>query len=218
MMYRAMLLLLMAALVVGAGLWHGILSDRWGQSDELTEAVRRLENLKANIGEWDSTALELDPRQLREAEILGYVSRRYVNRISGEQVGMLLIYGRLQPVSVHNPEICFQGAGYVMDKRRLQSIRGALPGQIPEFWSARFTKDPAPEPLHILWAWSHDGHWLAPEHPRWHFYRAKALYKLYLIRQGKALDATPIDSTLLAFVRALLPELQQALFPSFGAR
>lgn len=211
-MYRFFLLLVAVAIVALAGWWHGQQTARWGESDELNQAAKRIDRIKTAIGDWDSRSREIDARQVKVAEIINYASRTYTNRKTGQQVDMLLLCGRPGPISVHTPDACYQGAGYVMGQLVPQSING-IPGftRPPEFWSARFTKEPGPQMLGILWAWSDGGRWQAPDHPRFVFYRSKYLYKLYVIRAESSPDDPLVDETTRAFLQELLPELKSAL-------
>lgn len=202
---------LAAILLVAAGFLHGRLTGRWGHSEELAEAVGRLGAVPKQVGDWKGFDQVIDDKQLRVGEIAGYVSRQFVHRAKGEQVRILLICGRPGPVSVHTPDICYQGAGYVMGPKTVLPVDLGTSTRSPEFWGARFSKDTEPEPLHIIWAWSTGGRWQAPDHPRLAFYREHALYKLYVIRQAKTLEGPLVDDVTRGFLKDFLPELQRAL-------
>jgi hypothetical protein len=209
-MYRLLLLGFATVAIVFAGWMHGQQTGRWGESDELSQAVERIAHIKMELGEWNGQSSEIDARQLKIGEIAGYASRTYTNRKNGDQVGVLLICGRPGPVSVHTPDVCYQGAGYTMGQQVPQALSG-IPGQQPEFWSAQFTKEPGPQVLHILWSWSNGGRWQAPDHPRFTFYRSKYLYKLYIIRSNPPHDDVLVDEATNAFLREFLSELKAAL-------
>jgi hypothetical protein len=214
-MYRFSLLIIAVAAVALAGWWHGHQTARWGESDELNQAAQRIDRIKSKIGDWEGRSGEIDTKQLKIAEIVNYASRTYINRRTGQQLAILLICGRPGPISVHTPDVCYQGAGYVMGRLVPYALRDA-PGlaRQPEFWAARFTKEPGPQLLNILWTWSNGGIWQAPEHPRFVFYRSKYLYKLYVIHAVSSTDDPVVDETTHAFLREFLPELNAALSES----
>ena len=210
-MQRTFLVVLAAALIVGGGVLHGMLSDRWGNPEELAQIARRVHALKAEFGDWTSREAKLDAAQLKVGEIVDHTSREYVNRTTGERVSVLLICGRPGAISVHTPDICYQGLGYVMGQRQPFVLRYSETVRPAEMWAAPFVKHPDPEPLQICWAWSTGSVWTAPDHPRLVFYREKALYKLYIIRRAKELNGPVVDDVTQGFLRELMPELKRAL-------
>jgi hypothetical protein len=210
-MQRIILVVVAAALVVAGGTIHGTLSDRWGNPEELTATARKVHDVKAQFGDWISREFKLDTAQLKVGEIIDHISREYVHGGTGERLSILLICGRPGAISVHTPDICYQGLGYEMGQRVTYLFRGG-PATLPaEFWSAPFNKHPDPEPLHIHWSWSTGNKWIAPDHPRLVFYREKALYKLYVIRRAKQLNGPLIDEATEVFLREFMPELKRAL-------
>jgi hypothetical protein len=206
---RFILVLLAAALIVAAGFFHGQFTHRWGDSQALVIAAKRVHEINERVGDWVGRPLTIDEKQLKIAEIVDYISRQYTHRITGEQVGLLLICGRPGAIAVHTPDICYQGIGYVMGQRSSYVARGIGSGVPSEFWVAPFVKEPDPVPLHILWGWSDGGRWLSPDHPRLVFYRSPALYKLYLTRQTKELKGPLVDDAMYAFLKDFLPEVQR---------
>lgn len=210
-MYRIIMTVVAAILILAAGFLHGRIIDRWGDSHEMTEAVAKLQNLNPSFGDWVSQDVEANPRHLQVAEINGHVYRQYANKSSGERVSILLICGKPGPISVHTPDVCYEGAGYKMGTKSAQAMRNITSSRAPEFWTARFTKEPHPVPLNILWGWSTGGLWSAPDNPRLVFFRSKVLYKLYVIREAKGLDTPVIDETTSSFLKDFYPVLQKAL-------
>jgi hypothetical protein len=210
-MQRTLLVVLAAALIVGGGVLHGMLSDRWGNPEELLQTARRVHDIKAEFGDWTSREHKLDAAQLKVGEIVDHISREYVNRSTGERLSVLVICGRPGAVSVHTPDICYQGLGYVMGHRQPFVLPYSQSTRPAEFWAAPFVKHPDPEPLHICWAWSSGQVWIAPDHPRLFFYREKALYKLYVIRRAKELNGPVVDDVTQAFLREFIPEVKRAL-------
>lgn len=210
-MYRACITIFTAGLIIGAGWFHGRIVDRWGDSHEMNQAVARLQNLKTSFGDWTSQPIEINPRHLEVAEVTGYIQRLYVNRTSGERISILLICGRPGPIAVHSPDVCYQGAGYKMGPKSIQTLAATATSRPLEFWAARFAKDQDPTSLHILWSWSDGGRWIAPDNPRLVFYRSKVLYKLYIVHETKSHDGPVVDEAIQSFVIDFFPALQQMM-------
>jgi hypothetical protein len=203
--------LLLAAYGVAEGLW----TDRWNTSRAAEIAAARLAGVPRTIGEWEGEDAELDPRVIALAELKGYVQRKYTHRETGSVVSVLLLCGRPGPISVHTPDVCFQGQGYVLTAPpQRRGVEAA--GLRTEFWNGRFEHKGAlvPESTTVFWSWSADGRWQAPDNPRLHFAREGALFKLYVIRSVVQAGDRPVgDPDLDAFMAAFLPAAQAALFP-----
>jgi hypothetical protein len=215
-MYRTFPLWLGLAVLVGTGLVHGLWTDRWQGSQELADAVARLERVPDRLGPWQATAVPLEAEVLAQAGAAGQRSLHFTHRRTGEQVLVILLCGKPGPISVHRPEHCYRGAGYEMTapaaKERLPAI---APGPPAEFWTARFRKQEETQTvqLRIFWSWFAGGSWQAPGSPRWTFARYPALYKLYVIREttpGRERLDRDADRK---FLNQVMPVLTRALTP-----
>jgi hypothetical protein len=201
---------IVAVVLTGSfGLMEGWWTHRWVSSTQLELASERVASIPMNLGEWKGKDREIDARELKAAQIQGYVSRLYVNQSTGTTVSVLLVCGRPGPVSVHTPDVCYQGAGYgVAAAPAKHTIAGG------EFWVANFRRleSPTPEPLRVYWSWNAGDGWQATDNPRLRFASKEWLYKLYVIRALNAVD-DPVDiDPVQAFVQVLLPQLQKDLF------
>lgn len=204
------------ALMIAFGVAEGLWANRWQKSDAPQRAAERLAEVPMNVADWQGESRELDAQQIAKAELSGYLYRRYVNERTQEAVTILLVCGRAGPVSLHSPDVCYQGAGYHLSEP--QSRRDVSRENMPEpveCWVGQFQKDGAvPDPLRIFWTWSTNGRWQAPDTPRLAFARADALYKLYVIRDLPRTD-DPLDKDpSLEFVKVFVSQLQNYLFPA----
>jgi hypothetical protein len=184
------------ALLVGAGLVHGRLTDRWGISGALAEAVARLDRVPRSIGDWEGRDVAMDRRQIDRAGIQGFLSRSYRNVRDGREATVLLVCGRPGQIAVHTPDVCYRGAGYEPSSAPAPGTVGTGVDRPAEFLKARFCKTSAPVPdaLDILWSWNARGAWEVPANPRLGFASYPALYKIYVIaRRDGALAASPGD-------------------------
>lgn len=173
-----------AAIVVLAGLVHGLRTDRWWVSAERQRMAERVQQLPAKVGEWVADESPLDERQMAIAQADAAVSRRYVRQRPGrerDEVTLILMSGRAQPLAVHTPDICFANVGYQMDGEP-RVFNPEVDGKRPHsFWAARFSKPSDPLPRRVYWSWSDGGRWRAADNPRGDYSRARGLYKLYLV-------------------------------------
>jgi hypothetical protein len=205
------------ALVIGFGLFEGRWTNRWSQSEAVQEATQRLAQVPRTVGDWESIDQELEERQVKRAEITGYVQRHYTNRRTGEQLDVLLVCGPAMPVALHSPDVCYRGAGYVLQKELdRRQVNAGLPSGPAEFRVGDFVKedDAVPDRLRIYWSWGAAGKWQAPDNPRLHYADHDALFKVYIVRRKFRADEAPAADIAPAFLRLLLPKVQKALFES----
>jgi len=199
------------AVVTVSAIDYGRQTGRWHQEDNLSAIKARLEQLPSELGDWRSQSATLDARQMEVARIDGYLLRNYVNRKTGDELQMLLVCGQPGPIAAHTPDVCYAGAGYIQ-KGKLEKKK--VDGN--EFVVGNFAKGPPlPDPLCIWWAWSADGHWMAPDYPRLAFGRnTSALCKLYVVRRITPGHEAAVEDSTEDFLRVMLPELKHCLSPS----
>jgi Protein of unknown function (DUF3485) len=203
------------ALLVGSGLVHGRLTDRWGTSTAMAQAVARLDRVPRSFGDWEGQDVAMDRRQIERAQIQGHLSRKYRNARDGREISVLLVCGRPGPISVHTPDVCYAGAGY-------EAGAPPSPGTLATedhraaVLRACFTKVDAlvPETLDIFWSWNARGVWEAPANPRIGFASYQALFKVYVIACRSGAEAAhrvepAVDED---FARLFLTALDRALF------
>jgi uncharacterized protein DUF3485 len=209
------------AVVVAAGLVHGFWTGRWQPASALSDAVARLDRVPLALGDWHGQAEELEAVDMKRTGASAWLIRRYDNRLNRATVSVLLVCGRSGPISVHTPDVCYNGAGYEMVgdavKATVQVGASAAPA---ELWTARFRKQDAAVPsyLRIFWGWSTPGGpWSAPDNPRVAFARSHALYKLYVIRPMTSPDESLEEDPALPFIRQLLSQFDGPAAPGAPA-
>jgi len=142
-------------------------------------ASRALASLPDTCGHWTSTSLEMNPDELKVAEVSGAILRRYTHRDSRDSVIVLALCGPPGPISVHPPTACYRARGYRLVR---QPQTTAIDGANNTVITAEF-ENPAgfrEDRVGILWCWSDGENWSAPENPRLEFASEPALFKLYV--------------------------------------
>ncbi len=214
---RVVILSSFAILAIAAGgVAHGLVTDRWGLPSQVAAISARVQNLPAEIGSWVSTESPLDPRQLEMAGAVGATSRTYVDSDTGQRVQIHLLAGRPGPISLHEPTVCFTGAGLTQIESLTKfDIEGRSPGVKAQFSKTVFqSNQPNDRGLLTLWTWSPNGAvWTAPEHPRSAFAGSGCLFKLYVIADPSrdAEGVSRLSPAAASFAASLLDDLQSVL-------
>ncbi len=203
------------ALILGSGVVAGVRANRWGNQSGLADASAKLDLVPLQIGDWKGEPGELSPRIIEQAEVSGYLLRRYRNAKTKADVSIFLGCGRPGPVSVHSPEVCYVGGGYEIVGETRQFPVSAIFKDTPGALQATDFRNPPSQTggyLRIYWAMTATGEWEVPRNPRVAFATAPVLYKLYVYRSlanpAEKLESDPCVD----LIRELLPELNKAFF------
>lgn len=184
---RSLYIAIFVISVLAVGYWHGQTTGRWKALPPLSDYVSRLEQVPVEINDWSGTEMDLDdPESLQRAGIEGYLSRKYVHRDTQQAVTILIVCGRPGPISVHTPDVCYRGAGYVpitSPERVAMSRNRQSESQI---WTMRFTPPKSRidiRELKISWYWYTSNGVETPLSARMAFANEPALYKVYFIEE-----------------------------------
>lgn len=215
-MSRSLVIVVAVATLAAAAAFEGMLTNRWGDSEDIRAAAAKLDAVPAEVGSWVGTDSPIDPKILRVAEASGNVSRVYRNKSTGAMISVLILCGPAGPIGAHTPDICYAGAGYEMVGRPAKRSL-ALPGLAAGYWAATFAKEAGNEPpLEVCWAWGVDGDWQPAEAPRREYALRAALYKFYASRHTTPADRTAKADPIADFLTVFLPEVKKALAPNPG--
>lgn len=210
MLLRILPLTLAVAAIVGAGVVHGLWTDRWGPGRELPSDLDRLEQVPLVLPDWQGEPI---PGRRPSVEALLYLYRRYTN-LAGDTVTVVLVGGRPGPIAIHDPQTCYGASGYKVTQGTTYPVPPEAVGSSGEFRTAQFLKTRTSETSHLrlYWAWNASGKWEVPADPRVTFAGRPFLYKLYLIRDMPTPDQPGKDDPCVDLMRYLLPQLERAMF------
>jgi|SRR5579864_1414367 len=208
-------LLAFALLVLSAGTLFGLHSGRWRSSADLDEAVSRLNEVPATLGDWHGEARPFDAEDLKRSGIKGHSSYQYRNTLTGERVSLLIVCGPFGPISVHTPDICYDAAGYKAASAQNPKSITLDKGRTVSVWAQRFnapTTSASQSPqIEVNWVWNGGKGWMAPENSRWTFSGYPFLYKLYVVRDVSGSTADQKKDPTVSFLQVFLPELERIL-------
>ena len=196
--------------VIAAGAVHGVMTGRWGLSDEPAASAARLAQVPLTLDDWDG---EVQP-MTSHSGMAGLLCHRYAHKQSGKTVTVFIVCDRPGPVSIHTPDVCYGSAGYQVSDLARFTAPAEADAAPAEFWTAQFGKKTPTETsyLRIFWAWGAAGAWQAADNPRNAFAGRHALYKIYLIREMTTANDPLPDDPCIELMRQLLPALRRALF------
>jgi hypothetical protein len=202
--------------LVALGMFHGRWTDRWEQATDPAVVMAKLQSVPLTIGEWAGEDESASLAALPPGKIGPTIIRRYVNTRNGEVVRILLAGDRPGPLLVnHQPTDCYPGIGYNLGAAPTRH-GVSVDDSTAEFLVGLFknTEGPAPRYVRLYWSFSGNGTWQVPEAARVAFARYPLLFKLYVIRQLRKPDEPIDDDPANGFIRAIVPQLRQALFTS----
>jgi len=204
---RKLVIFACIATLVFSGVINGALDGRWAKKAELAEHGLLLQQIPETIGDWVLTKDE--PLDANAQEILrcyGSLTRYYSNRVTGEQVGLLLIYGPRGPVAVHVPEVCYSSVGTSSSgppvaKRLSDDTQDS-------FWVSQFNdiRDGGSS-FEVWYGWSTGTDWDAAKYPR--FWLTHQLYKIQAAGPIRTKNET--KSAVEQFLEVLVPILRNGV-------
>lgn len=198
------------ALVLGitlvTGAVQGRLTQRWGPVPDMLLAVRHLEDIPKQLGDWQFLSDErIEESTVRMLSCVGYINRQYVNRKTGRTVWIAIILGSAGPVSVHTPEICYSSRAYEISESRKQVSLSDADGRTHSFWSLSFrSPNPSTDQLQVYYAWNGNGQWEASKSPRFEFAGRRSLFKLQIASLVPTATRSQAQDPCQEFLSALL--------------
>ncbi len=224
---------LAVGVIIAAAIVEGHWSLRWGSHSERVMAplAQAVMQTPLTVGEWvTDEAVQPDPRVLEISGAEALFQATYRESTQGDVVTVYLLAGWSRDISIHTPDACYPGAGFVMEtspqpfafsyEANSQAGEQSSTGlRQAEFSTAIFTKT---EPtgvtrLRVFWSWNDGRGWQAPRFPRWAFGGRRPLVKLYLVSESPPGQPTH-ESPALRLASALLPVLDRQLETALSTR
>jgi len=117
-------MLLAIALLLCSGAGYRALDAWYGRSPtSATIPEGALDRLPYQIGDWTGQDQELDEIIIEQTDTDAHVNRLYEKRWGWGNVSLWIAYGiRLRDLAPHRPEVCYSGAGWLLDSTRSLEI------------------------------------------------------------------------------------------------
>ncbi|MGQ9503586.1 MAG: exosortase-associated EpsI family protein [Thermogutta sp.] len=219
-----------AGIVLAGTIVEGYWSLRWGTRGEwrLDPLAQSVKDTPLMVGEWTADqTVEPDPRVLDISGAHALFQATYREETRGDYVTVYLVTGWSRDVSVHTPDACYPGAGFVMETspqlftlpyetNPAENNESGVGLRQAELTTAIFTKT---EPtgvtrVRVFWSWNNGRGWQSPRFPRWAFGGRRPLVKLYLVADSPPGLPTH-ESAALRLATVLLPILDRRLEAAF---
>src|SRR5688572_8013152 len=99
--------------VIGSGVAAGLFTNRWKPAADYEPVQAGMNSLPTALGSWTGRTTSIERDALDLGGIQAHLSREYRDARSGRTIQVLWVAGKPGPISVHTPDVCFQGAGFV---------------------------------------------------------------------------------------------------------
>jgi hypothetical protein len=209
-----------AVIAVGTYL-EGNSTGRWRDlrdTPRLAEMAANMENIPLKFGEWEGTRIEDDEIariQYEKAKVRAHADILFRHRrITGKEVRVSLVCAHHRSIARHTPDKCYVGAGFDVHDAERQDYVTTPVGEV-KVRTAQFIRQDqtSRQNQRIVWCFSDNGDWIAPESGRFGLAGSDAWYKLYVMTSihgsKRAIDIQDSQD----FLRDFIPALNKALFP-----
>jgi len=219
-MLRYLPVVLAFGLITAGGVVQGLWSHRWSDpGPAIASFADRLADVPMSIGDWEGKDQAVDPISIKGSGAVGYVSRHYTNKVTGQAVAIWFICGHPRDIAMHTPDVCYPGSGFTQQDQtiRYPVVLDEETQEKGDFFTAVFRK----QDIHtnrvdrVFWAWSRPNEpgWSAPDSARIAFGGSSALYKIYFVSPLKERGETLDQSACIDFAKVFMPEVRKVLFP-----
>ena len=195
---------------------EGRATERWpfvlARTQKLSQFSDRLADVPMEVGQWQGEDEAMDEKEFKASKCDKAVSRKYRHLGSGDVVHVYLVSAVGRHATIHTPDQCYRGAGFLMEGDMLPFTMKALTDV--EMLTAGFRKEDAKgsQRLRIFWGYSDTGSWRGPRYPKPDFGSRSALYKIYLIQDADSLGNDLDDSAVVSFAEEFMPTINKVLF------
>ena len=217
-------IIIVSVITVAITISSGNMFQRWGEFDGLEEARIALRTLPMEIRARDGSLWRADEeRELEQVEVNmlripnAYISRVYMNDITGAIVGLTLMVGPTGRITVHTPEVCFGVRDFEQEgpRNRIPIEIELVSGEraIDHFWRVDFLGQSlsAANRFSFYYGVSTGDGWYAVENPRSTFQRFRFIYRIQ-VQEVSGMGGEGDNVRL--FLEDALPTIREHLRPA----
>ena len=191
-------------LVITGAVVHGAATHRWSL---MSPNPARAEAAHAHTVALADYAATDWPSEMPVKERSRVTCRQYLSPSGRTPVTVSITSGPAGAVSTHTPDVCYPGSGYKMVKSPRTETVDLPGGGKATYLVGEFEKKTATtyDRHRVRWSWTTDGTWTVPGNPRFAYFTAPELFKLYVVTAvpPEEADKTDDDSPAVkAFVAA----------------
>jgi hypothetical protein len=190
-----------------------------------------LKDLPKSFGPWVGDDEALDPAIARATGSTDSLSRVYQNKITGQRLSLIVLFGPSTEMYIHSPENCYPTAGY-------EKVSGPKFRMVPPNPDAK-PEDPASKgvwPFHeliylkgeggqteeqeVYYTWRYSGAWTPALTTQKGFERIPGMFKVHVSRRIREteLDHLNIGNPCVRFLSQLMPEIDRRIAASRAHR
>jgi hypothetical protein len=182
-----------------------------------------LDELPRTVGDWQSEPrfdVAMDEEIRRIAGASSYIQRTYVDRVTGVQLAVMVLFGHAQTVFGHVPEICLPSSGF-KDLGVTEDREIAFGDETGRFRSAVYVKADGSRQLReeTYHGFLYKGQWIPDASAlQKQFRRDPNMFKIQIERQVGASERRGTNDPTEQFLRLFLPEFERAKAGRAAAR
>jgi Protein of unknown function (DUF3485) len=172
--------------------------------------------LPKTLGPWIGSEIKMDPVIARVTGSTEQTQRVYQNRITGQKVEMIFLFGPSTEMFIHAPETCYPAAGYTRVAGPVPH-QIAAPGDAPPwpFEELVYAKGEGgtADQQEVYFSWRYAGKWSPGMMTRKVSERIPGMFKVQVARpiQDRELDVRGVGNPCEAFLTYLMPEIDRRI-------
>jgi hypothetical protein len=186
-----------------------------------------LKDLPQSFGSWVGHDEALDPAIARATGSTDSLSRVYQNKITGQKLSLIVLFGPSTEMYIHSPENCYPTAGY-------EKVSGPKPRMVPADPSVPGSKGVWPfheliymkgeggqtEEQEVYYTWRYSGAWTPALTTQKGFERIPGMFKVHVSRRIREteIDVLNIGNPCVDFLSELMPQIDRRIADSRAHR
>jgi hypothetical protein len=178
-------------------------------------------DLPKTLGPWIGSDIKMDPVIARITGSTEQIQRLYQNRITGQRVEMVFLFGPSTEMFIHAPDTCYPAAGYARVAGPIFH-QIAAPGDAPPwpFQEVIYSKGEGgtADQQEVYFSWRYAGRWSPGMITRKTSERIPGMFKVQVARpvQDREIDVRNVGNPCEAFLTYLMPEIDRRIAQGQG--